>query len=280
VLTDGYYVLGADFHIHGAFGDGGLPPWDLRREAARRGLDVIAIANHNQVHSPQLHRRLFGGQGLPLLLVAEEVTAPTHHIIAVGVPSAVAWNQSTAATIRHIHARGGVAIAAHPQGHTATGYDEEALTLLDAAERTHPGMYRTEKIEAEFAQFFDRGRRFNPRLAAVGDSDFHFTGRIGLCRTYVLAREVSEAGVLDALRQGRSVAYDFYDRPYGDPQLVSIVEAGRRARTGQTRAWARLLNVLGVSMAWVALAALVLLGPDGYTNLTRLTLARAPERSR
>ncbi|HEV3486822.1 MAG TPA: PHP-associated domain-containing protein, partial [Vicinamibacterales bacterium] len=224
--------------------------------------------------------RLFGGQGLPLLLVAEEVTAPTHHIIAVGVSSAVAWKQSTAATIRDIHAQGGVAIAAHPQGSTASGYDDDALTLLDAAERTHPGMYRTEKIEAEFAQFFDRGRRFNPRLAAVGDSDFHFTGRIGLCRTYVLAREVSEAGVLEALREGRSVAYDFYDRPYGDPQLVSVVETGRRARTGQPHAWARPLNVLGVSMAWVALSALVLLGPDGYTNPTRLTIARAPKRSR
>lgn len=261
VITSGFYVLGADFHIHAAFGDGGLPPWDIRREAARQGLDVIALANHNQVYSPWIYRRLFGTTTLPLLLMGEEVTAPKHHILAVGVSSVVPWSASAAATIRDIHARGGVAIAAHPGGDTGKGYDEEALAMLDAVERTHPGMHRTDKNESEYADFYRRARRLNPRVSAVGDSDFHFTGRIGLCQTYLLAREVSEAGVLDALRAGRTVAYDLYGKPYGEPGLIEIVESARRNAPRDTRAWPGWTNLAGVLIAWTALAALVLLGP-------------------
>src|SRR5918993_514770 len=44
-----YSVLQADFHVHAALGDGGVAPWELRREAERRGLDVIAVTNHNQL---------------------------------------------------------------------------------------------------------------------------------------------------------------------------------------------------------------------------------------
>jgi len=44
---DGYYILSADFHVHVFPGDGALAPWDLRREAARRRLDVIALTDHN-----------------------------------------------------------------------------------------------------------------------------------------------------------------------------------------------------------------------------------------
>ncbi len=43
----GYQVLAADFHVHSFPGDGVLPPWDLAVEARRRGLDAIALTNHN-----------------------------------------------------------------------------------------------------------------------------------------------------------------------------------------------------------------------------------------
>jgi PHP-associated len=266
-LVDGFYLLSADFHVHAAFGDGGLTPWDARREAARRDLDVIAITNHNQLYSPRIYRALFGNADLPLLLSGEEVTAPTHHILAIGVSSPVHWNQSAAATIRDIHARGGVAVAAHPHGDTGDGYDTDALTLLDAAERTHPGLYRSPESEAGFGEFFARARRYNPRVAAVGDSDFHFNGRIGLCHTRLLVREVSEAGVLEALRAGRTVAYDLFGRPFGEPGLVAAIEARRRAGVAGTPRWSSWTNVAGAVLAWSALLGLVLLGPSRTSRL-------------
>jgi predicted metal-dependent phosphoesterase TrpH len=274
-VDSGFHVLAADFHVHAAIGDGGLAPWDARREAARRGLDVIAIANHNQMLSVRLHRWLFRDTGSPLVLSGQEVTAPSHHIVAVGVSSPVDWNQSAADTIREIHSRGGVAIAAHPHRETAEGYDAEALALLDAAERAHPGMHRDDEIASGYAEFFALARQHNPRLSPVGDSDFHFTGRIGLCHTYVLAREITEAAVLDALRSGRTVAYDVFDRPYGEPALIEIAERARHARTRRAAApaWAAWANGAGVLMAWTGLVLLVLMGPT-QPRLTRGSASR------
>jgi hypothetical protein len=64
-----------------------------------------------------------------------------------------------------------------------------------------------------------------PTIAAIGSSDFHWTGSIGWCRTYVLARDRTAGGVIEAVRAGRTVAADRQCRLYGDPALVSAVEA-------------------------------------------------------
>ena len=50
------FVLAGDFHVHAFVGDGGVAPWELGREAARRGLDVIAVTNHNQLLAARLTR--------------------------------------------------------------------------------------------------------------------------------------------------------------------------------------------------------------------------------
>ena len=63
------------------------------------------------------------------------------------------------------------------------------------------------------------------RLTAIGDTDYHlgpmspYLGEMGLCRTYVFVRERTEKGVLDALREGRTVVYD-REHIYGDPAMI------------------------------------------------------------
>ena len=42
-------VLEADFHAHTRFSDGFLSPLDLVLQARRRGLDVLAVTEHNNV---------------------------------------------------------------------------------------------------------------------------------------------------------------------------------------------------------------------------------------
>jgi hypothetical protein len=210
----------------------------------------------------RLHRALFDDEDLPLVFVGEEVTAPFHHIVAVGISGAVDWRGSAAETIDAIHAAGGIAIAAHPGKDSAVDFDDQAFARLDAAERAHPGMHLNRDGSEEFAEFFARAQRHNPRVAPVGNSDFHVTGRIGLCRTYVLAREVTKAAVLDAIRGGRTVAYDDWGKAYGDSKLVEIVERARSARgRADTSPWATRASAAGALMVWFGLAGLVALGP-------------------
>jgi hypothetical protein len=266
-VIDGYHVMAGDFHVHTAFGDGGLAPWDARTEGARRGLDVIAVTNHNHLVAARLHRALFHGTSLPLVLTGQEIKAPEHHILAVGISHLVDWNQPAEGAIAAIHAQRGVAIAAHPGRGSAAGYGAGALTRIDATERAHPAMRLAGEDDrrraAEYAEFFMRARQHNPRVSPVGDSDFHFIGNIGMCRTYLLAKNVSESGVLEALRSGRTVAADSDGNLYGETRFVDIVKRAQRARGTAIASWKVVANATGVVMVWFGLAGFILAGRSG-----------------
>jgi hypothetical protein len=220
----GEWILAGDFHVHAFPGDGALPPWALRHEAARAGLDVFTISNHNRVSTARLARWMSRQSDGPIVIVGQEVTARGFHVIAAGLEERVSWETSAVDVVRAVHAQGGVAIAAHPIRRFWPAWDDEALAILDGYERAHPVIDR-EKERAELATFDERIRAIRPNIAAIGSSDFHWTGSIGWCRTYVLARERTAAGVVDAVRAGRTVAADRQGHLYGDPALVSAVEA-------------------------------------------------------
>jgi len=220
----GYRVLAADFHVHAyPFSASTLAPWDLVLEAERQGLDAIAITPHNHIAGGRAARwfsRLVGG---PTVLVGEEIHAPQYHMIAVGIHSTVSWHGTAAESIEEVHRQGGVAIAAHPVASAWAAYDGQALARLDGAEVQQPIVYGYEFGARELDAFFRRGH-----FTAVGSSDFHGPGPLGLCRTYVFALENTEAGILEALREHRTVVYARDGRAWGDPQLIhAAAEDGR-----------------------------------------------------
>jgi hypothetical protein len=246
-----YFVLAGDFHVHSFFGDGALAPWALLGEARRRGLHVLAITNHNQVFAARLGRWLSPRLGGPLVLAGQEVTHVRYHLAAVGLARTVDWRPPAGQVIAAIQAQGGVAIAAHPDGVYSWGIDDEARSQLDGAELMHPLAYQAAGA-AELADFFTRARARNPGLSAIGSSDFHALSALGLCRTFVFASEVSERGVLDALRDGRTVVIDSQGRPRGRADLLPLVPGSiaaqppalPRLRFGGLCAWLGLLGLV------------------------------------
>jgi PHP-associated len=224
LVIGGYRVLAGDFHIHsGVFSTGTLAPWDLVLEARRQGLDVFAITPHNQIWTARLGRWASHALGGPLVLVGEEIRAPSYHLIGLGLTHRVTWDQPARDAIDAVHAQGGVAIAAHPVAAYWAGYDAAARARLDGAEILHPVAYLRRGAREEMEQFA-AGRR----MTAVGSSDDHGLGRIGLCRTYLFAHDDSEAGVLESLRTGRTVVRDRDGRTYGDPALLRLAEEDGR----------------------------------------------------
>ena len=221
-----YQILSGDFHVHAFVGDGGIAPWTLQRQAARVGLDVIAVTNHNQTLAARLgHRASLRSSG-PMIMVGEEITGRDFHLIAVGIEHAVDWDQPARAAIEQVHAQGGVAIAAHPRHGFSEGYDAHSLVTLDGLEAAHPDSRNSQGAE-QIAEFYMRVLAHNPGVAAIGSSDFHTTGPLGVCRTYLLVRERSEAGVLDAIREGRTVGDCVKGSLRGRPELVQLVRPYR-----------------------------------------------------
>jgi hypothetical protein len=219
----GFVVLAVDFHVHSFLGDGALAPWLIVREARRRGLDAIAITNHNRTWPARLARWLVPYTGGSIVLVGEEVTSRDFHIAAVGVQHPIGSTRSASDAIDAIHAQGGIAIAAHPGRQFWPAFDDAALEKLDGAERAHPDIYQSPHGEQDAARFFARARLLQPALAAIGSSDFHVVGYPGICRTYVFARDATEGGILEAIRAGRTVVYDQAGRPVGDPTLIPLL---------------------------------------------------------
>ena len=236
-----FFVLAGDFHVHGFPGDGALPAWALRDEARRRGLDVMAFTNHNQRLAGRIGRFVAGDTATPLVLRGEEITAAHYHMAAVGIEHAIPGTWPAEKAIAEVHAQGGVAIAAHPDAMFWRGFDEDAQRTLDGAEIAHPEILGDPISRAQLIAFTRSAREMNPHLAPIGSTDYHYRQPIGLCRTYVFAREYSEAGVVEAIRAGRTVAFDPEGGLYGDPDLSAAVERVRAAAQPPT-AWRRLLD--------------------------------------
>jgi predicted metal-dependent phosphoesterase TrpH len=222
----GYRLLAGDFHVHGFPGDGGLAPWALRTEARRAGIDVFAQTNHNQPYSGRLAQWVGGLYDGPIMIAGEEVTSADYHLIAVGIHDRVRADQSAAQAIAAIHAQGGIAIAAHP-GRGFRGWTDEAVAMLDGAEVAHPMIEQVAGAREELIAFYERGRRLNPGLAAIGSSDVHMSPTLAVCRTLLFTHEATAAGVLDAIRHGRTVAMDPHGRLYGPPELVRLAAGAR-----------------------------------------------------
>jgi predicted metal-dependent phosphoesterase TrpH len=248
------WILAGDFHVHAFPGDGTLAAGELRREAWRAGLDVIAVTNHNQTLAAHLVARS-GRSGEPLVMVGQEITNPGYHLIAVGITVTVDADQPAAEAIRAVHAQGGVAIAAHPSRKYWSAFDDDALALLDGTEAAHAAMRGDGEFAADLRDFFERARQQNSTIAAIGSSDFHSSPALGLARTYIVARERSEGAVLDAIREGRTVAVDGDGGLHGDPDLVRLVAANRPAgRAGALALWRR----VSIVCAWAGLLGLIL----------------------
>lgn len=249
----GYRILSGDFHVHGFPGDGALPPWGYRDEARFAGIDVFGQTNHNQALTGRLGEWTAAGEE-PLVIAGEEVTNPDYHLIALGITTTVRADQTAASAIADIHAQGGVAIAAHPIA-SFRGWDDAALAKLDGVEVAHPIMHARDQADEELAAFYERARRINPDIAAIGSSDVHMTATLGDSRTLVFVREATRDGILQAIRTGMTVAMDREGTMYGPPDLVHLVTERPVGRVDPHRYQRR----LSVALTFAGLLGMLLL---------------------
>lgn len=292
----GYRLLEADFHAHTTWSDGLLSPAALVRQANRRGLDVLAVTEHNGVTAGKAARaysRLTNG---PLVIVGEEITSSRVHLIGLGLERTVIPSRSPHETIEEVHAQGGLVIAAHPVVRFWPAL-EPIRSELDAVEVMHPIAYRDPGGTFAYAGMrkFAEESGLGVRVAAIGSSDYHAFSVLGLCRTWVFVREpVTSEAVLEALREKRTVVEDRDGRRLGAPALVDALE--REPYVGRSSDYtyrgSSTLDRVGRLCAWLGVLALVLLrvgrrekpsaAPDGRADLARrrgVDAAGASEKS-
>jgi predicted metal-dependent phosphoesterase TrpH len=251
ISLGGYRVLAADFHTHSStWSDGSVTPWGLVIDARYQGLDAIAITGHRQTLDAKWGRWFSEKIGGPIVLVGEELPEIPQHVVAVGIHTTVDSALPVREQIDEIHRQGGIAIAAHP----GTGYWEgfaPVMDRLDGAEVCHPATFDYPQFRPELEEFWQRSG-----AAAIGSSDFHGPGRVGMCRTFVFAREASADGILEAIRAKRTVVYGRDQQVYGDPDLIRIAEADGRLRKAASTEYplsaldrvSQILGIIGLAL--------------------------------
>ncbi len=179
-----------DLHCHTRWSfDGTLDPARAVRTAKARGLDGIAITDHNEIGGAFEARAAAGGD--LLVVVGEEIETRSGEILGLFLREKIETEDAEEA-IRAIHDQGGVAVLPHPFSKTLS-IEERVARALDACEgfnARHARMASVEGAEGEakitaFALEYD--------LSLTAGSDAHFNGEIGRAKTIVAAASLEEA---------------------------------------------------------------------------------------
>ena len=184
-----------DLHIHSTYSDGHADVNEIIKVAKRRGLDGIAITDHDTMRGIPAARRYIKDQKLDLVLIPGiEVSTSEGHLIVLGVDKPLERRKSPEETIEMAHDLGGIADVPHPYHpfRHAIGRipDADAVEVYNSKHLFGLANGRA-RIEAR--------RRSMPIVAG---SDSHFAETVGLGVTEIEAEDVD--GVLEAIRAGRT----------------------------------------------------------------------------
>ncbi len=216
-----------DFHVHShESGDASATFDEIVTLARSRGLDFVLLSDHNtSSHLP----RIAAVQGTTpdlLLLRGAEITTYAGHGNAVGTSAYVDHRvgyqgRTVGGILDDVAAQGGAFIVNHPALDLggacigcAWGHDDTDWSKVTAIEVLTGKWELTERLFTPGAlALWDAQLDAGHRIAAVGGSDDHRAGAgtgttdtpLGSPTTLVLADNLSEAAILDALRAGRTI---------------------------------------------------------------------------
>ncbi|MCD6529167.1 PHP domain-containing protein [Candidatus Bathyarchaeota archaeon] len=198
--------LKIDFHVHTLYShDSKTSLKEVLVYARRRGLDGVAITDHDTIEGAIELSKLCNKKGTPFIVIPGlEVSSKHGHILALNVNDLVKPGRDIVETIDEIHDKGGLAVLAHP----FSLFKGIPLRELKRAENAD-AMEVINSCAVPFSLSVHLGKRYARvlRLPEVAGSDAHIPEVIGLsyCEVYS-DPDVEE--ILNAIRKG-------YTKPHG-----------------------------------------------------------------
>ncbi len=222
----------AEVHAHTLASDGMVSAEQLVRDAARIGLSVLCITDHDTI--APLDAAIELGRELGVDVVAgEEVTAkfpPGEHIVGLFLERQVRMHMSLEDTVAAIHDSGGLAIVAHPFMPTwfASSTSRRVRTLLrthrvDGIEVRHTAPvppWAWKQMDGFYAEHRDA------LGAAVGAGDSHF-GRHDLGRVVTVFPGSTAADLRRAIAERTTSPLVGAVTPQGPPLSMRLRQQQR-----------------------------------------------------
>jgi predicted metal-dependent phosphoesterase TrpH len=180
-----------DLHTHSIYSkDAAQTPTEMIKLAKKRGLNGIAITDHNTAKGGLEGRKLDKNFVIPGI----EVSSSEGHILGLGVTATIPRGLSPEETVEKIRDEGGIAVAAHPYALFRSG-------VGDAVKRVN-----FDAIEVLNAHWLSRNSKALKVCRELGKpasagSDAHLPEELG--RAFVEADVSSLNSLLENLRKGK-----------------------------------------------------------------------------
>jgi hypothetical protein len=207
--SEGLRWLAGDLHTHTVHSDGVMTVAELARFAAGRGLDFIAVTDHNTISQHAELPAAAAAHGI-VLLPGQEITTEGGHAGAIGNTSWVDFRQPPDAWLTTTEEGGGLLSINHPIG----GNVSWALPM----QRRPPliEVWHWSWLDTRWTTPIGWWLAWHPAAIPVGGSDWHRPGSDappGSPTTWVAAEAADPAAVLAGLRAGRTAVSASKDGP-------------------------------------------------------------------
>jgi predicted metal-dependent phosphoesterase TrpH len=197
----------ADLHVHTTYSkDSLITPKDLVYYAKKRGLNAVAVTDHNQLDGAYKIAK----ETDFLIIPGMEVSSSDGHIVALNVSELIPRGLSAVETVEHIHGAGGVAIACHPFVLFKGALKENICETFDAIEIINARAFPFRRSIKKATQTADR-----LKLSRVAGTDAHYGPQIGYGYTVIEASEPSVEAIAKSIVEGHC-------QPFGDPVPISL----------------------------------------------------------
>jgi predicted metal-dependent phosphoesterase TrpH len=167
--------LKIDLHVHTRYsGDSFISFDELIRYTKKRGLDGVAVTDHNTIEGAlKLKTKEI------LVVPGIEVSTLQGHLLGINVTTHIPAKLSMVETIEKIHEAGGVAVAAHPTSFYKSPATRK-VTCYDAVEVINASSFLFPVLTHYSRKFAERHS-----LPQTGGSDSHYAPEIGSAYTVV-----------------------------------------------------------------------------------------------
>jgi hypothetical protein len=195
----GHRWLAGDLHTHTVHSDGSQTVTELAHLAASRGLDFLAVTDHNTVSHHAELPAASGRYGITLI-PGQEVTVDGGHAGALGDVGWVDFREPADAWLAHTQRRGGLLSVNHPIG------GHLSWTLPMAGRPPLAEVWHWSWLDPHWTTPLAWWLAWDPAAIPVGGSDWHSPGGIpwpGTPTTWVECAGDEPGAVLGGLRAGR-----------------------------------------------------------------------------
>jgi hypothetical protein len=188
-------LIRADLHVHTTYSkDSLITPKDLIYYAKKRGLNAVAVTDHNQLEGAYKIAK----ETDFLIIPGMEISSSDGHIVALNVHELIPRGYSAVETVERIHRAGGVAIACHPYVLFKGCLKDKVCTTFDAIEVINARAIPFKRSVRRAQETADR-----LKLARVAGTDAHYGPQIGFSYTEIDATESDVEAIAKAILKGR-----------------------------------------------------------------------------